>query len=308
MQYYEIKQNVVLFQSKHTGPVLRCQSLEFPDLVMTARLFNTAQIQKMAQINPNYFKILRHIGKKHPCLVQTWEIVTASPGKTWLLQEMCNKGDLPTYLAKNGPQPESVVCEWAKELFKALDYLGDMGVCHRNICPRYIMLHHKDLNIKLTGFYDALVYWDVVKEDILYFPCKPMSQINRSAPDFQAPEVYGDPDKEEYDPICADGWSYGAVLFVCLASEGAYPYNYKVENAGMESEIAQNVSNLKISSEGSAVIGGLLCANALKRLGFERLTNNAWFSKFKREYSNTQDSRAGASKSKATQKKSRKTS
>lgn len=58
------------------------------------------------------------------------------------------------------------------------------------------MLVNSDLQVRLTGFYDAVIYWNVQREDILNFPCIPVNKKSRDVPDFQAPEVFGNPDKE----------------------------------------------------------------------------------------------------------------
>ncbi len=66
------------------------------------------------------------------------------------------------------------------------------------IKPRRVLLVNSDLQVRLTGFYDAVIYWNPAKEDILNFPCVPSEKKSRDVPDYQAPEVYGDEKKEEF--------------------------------------------------------------------------------------------------------------
>src|SRR5699024_5611458 len=85
---------------------------------------------------------------------------------------------------------------------------------------------------KITNFRRAVIYWDVAKNNITFLPCLPLpgqqsssaSASAASQPEascFQAPECYGDPAKEAFDPIIADTWSYGAVLFFMAAASSS---------------------------------------------------------------------------------------
>lgn len=256
----------------------KAKHVDFPDvpMVMMAydRLSGTVP-------NPFYLKILRHLGKKHSNILQTWEIFIDQQQRTLIVQEFANRNDLGTYLAKKGSQSEAQVCDWARQLYKALDYLGDMAICHRNLKPRRVLLIHKELGVRLTGFYDAVIYWNVAKEDILNFPCIPLAKKNRDAPDFQAPEVHGDPGKEEFDPVSADVWSYSAIVYFMMSQD--YPYDYKQDNPQLEGEIQNNIQKLRMSEEGKAFLKLLLTTNAMLRLTFERIGNHSWFNKFGRQ-------------------------
>lgn len=259
----------------------KARHLEFMEVDMVAKVYT--QIEQKVP-NPIYLKVLRHLGKKHPFIVATWEIFLDEQEQcTYVFQEYANRQDMAAYLAKNTkPLSEVQVCEWARQLFKALDYLGDMGICHRAIKPKNVLLNHKDLGIKLSGFYDSVIYWNVKTEDISNIPCIPLAKKNRQLPDFQAPEVHGRADREEFDPILADVWSYSAVVYFA-ATQGNYPYNFRKDNPRLESEIQANVAKVNLSEEGKRLLSQLLNTNALARMAFNKICHQPWFSKFRKD-------------------------
>ena len=201
--------------------VFRAKHKDFPEVGLIVRVYENCAVNLM---NMLYLKILKHIGKKHPYIVQTWDIFKTEKNLIMVFQEYANRNDLQQYLERSDSPGEKQICEWARELYQAMDYLGDMGVCHRNICPKYVLLSHKDLSIRLTGFHRSITYWNVVKDDVYRFPCL---ERKSKKPDFQAPEVFGNGNTEEFDPILADTWSFGAVIFFCVKK--TYPYDTKVK-------------------------------------------------------------------------------
>jgi len=48
-----------------------------------------------------------------------------------VVQEYANRNDITSLMKKKGPQNEQRLLVWAMQLYKALDYLGEMGICHR---------------------------------------------------------------------------------------------------------------------------------------------------------------------------------
>ena len=104
-----------------------------------------------------------------------------------------------------------------------MDFLGDMGICHRSIQPKHMLLKSigSEIIAKLSSFRDSVVYWDSANNDIIDQPCKPVEK--RVFCGFQAPEVFGE-EGEFYNPIHADVWSFGATMFF-LAGR-AYPLVY----------------------------------------------------------------------------------
>ena len=132
----------------------------------------------------------------------------------YLFQEYANRGNAYDYL-KNGKNviTEKHVCKWAQSIYNGMDFLGGMGISHRSIQPKHVMLKSNEcdqVEAKLSGFRDAVIYWDPASSDIIDQPCKPVAKRVYNA--FQAPEVFGE-EGEFYDPAVADVWSFGCTLF-----------------------------------------------------------------------------------------------
>src|SRR5699024_6829957 len=122
------------------------------------------------------------------------------------------QGNLMEYLEKNPDVSETQARFWAKQLCDSLDFLGDQAIAHRNLTPKNLLVKKAgcEQRLKLTGFQSAIIYWDMATNDIQFCPCWPAQNQKTDGPNFQAPEVYGDSATEEFDPILADTWSYGA--------------------------------------------------------------------------------------------------
>lgn len=115
---------------------------------------------KVAAYDPKkslFFQILRHLGKKHPNIMQTWDIISKE-SSVYVFQELAPYGNMTDYMAKNGGalKEEDQVVEIGRQIRTGMDFLGDMGVAHRSINPGHILVMHKDMRVKLTGFRSAM--------------------------------------------------------------------------------------------------------------------------------------------------------
>lgn len=244
---------------------------EFPmmSLIYSTRTFNPQ--------NSFYLKLLRHLGRKHPYIILTWEIFH-DDANIYIFQELVTKGNLVIYMETNVPT-ESQVCFWAKQLYRAMDFLGDNGIAHRDITPVHIIIKPmgNELWIKLTGFRRSIIYWNTDTNDINFCQCLPIAQQKQDGPNFQAPEVYGNVN-EVFDPIQADIWSYGAILFFCLAN--FYPYNIDFPHEELDEEISHNISKIpNVSNECKNFLVSLLKSNANERMPFDFIDYDPWIKK-----------------------------
>lgn len=217
----------------------------FNEYTLVCKIYDgmdTSQASSSSQCNfkPSslYFRILRHLGKKHPNIIQTWEVFLVN-GQYYVMQEFAGYGNLKTHLDRIKKASEKAAQYMGKQLILAMDYMGDMGIAHRSICPSHILVCHQDLRVKITGFRFSIIYWNPDKEDINYQPCLSASKRNLKDPEFQALEVYGDPDTEEFDPITADIWSLGASIFFALT--GKYPFDITVSFFQCLNKFQQNI-------------------------------------------------------------------
>lgn len=259
--------------------VFKAQHREFKDNFLAVKVYDG---EYNIDANDSLFlKILRILGKKQSNIIQTWDIFHNSDNNQLLIfQEFANRGSLVGYLDSN-PVDESQVGKWSHQLHKAIDYLGDIGITHRSIQPKHILLSHKDLRLKLTGFENSCIYWDPQKEDIKNIACIPMDNRPTDVPTYQAPEVYGDPTKEEFDPLVADVWSYGATIFYMITK--AYPYDYTTnDNKNIGTNIQSNIDQIQgLSVEAKKFLSGMLKPVATERTHIDKLAADPWLKSFR---------------------------
>ena len=192
---------------------------------------------------------------------------------------MANRGSLDKYLEQN-PCDEQQAGKWLWKILKGLDYFGDVGISHRGLQPKHILLSHRELRVKLTGFENAAIYWDPVKEDIKNVECLPLDSRPTEVPSYQAPEVYGDSSKEEFDPIVADVWSSGATVYYMFTKQ--YPYDIQYTDPNAVSQIQSNIEQITgLSAEGKKTLSEMLKPMAVERKHIDKLTSDPWVKTFK---------------------------
>ncbi len=107
-------------------------------------------------------------------------------------------------MEQSQPLTERQAAVWAKQIYRALDFLGDQAIAHRDLSPTHLVIQPQSSSevwCKLTGFKQAIIYWDTNCNDIAYCQCWPSERQAADGANFQPPEVYGDPTKEQFDPI-----------------------------------------------------------------------------------------------------------
>lgn len=202
--------------------------------------------------------------------------VDPSNSHIYLVQEYANHGHGMDYFKGGGLASEEQLVSWARSLYGALDHLGSLGIAHRSIHPKHILfMGDKTLNLtaKLSGFRDAIIYWDPVKGDIINQPCKSSMSFRQSF--FHAPEIFGR-DGDLFDPIPADIWSFGATLFYFVAH--TYPFNPSdVPSQGLDAEIRNTVAACEnITDAAKYWLYGLMRPNTKFRTDFDAIPD-AWF-------------------------------
>ena len=274
---YTITDETPFCECQHSK-LFKAQHQEFKDSVLAVKIYEGEH--GIDVNNSLYLKIIRTLGKKHPNIIQTWDVFHNSENNSILIfQELANKGSIDKYLGEN-PCDEQQAGKWLWQILKGLDYLGDVGVSHRGLQPKHILVNHKDLRIKLTGFENSAIYWDPIKEDIKNIACLPLESRPTDVPPYQAPEVYGDPSKEEFDPIVADVWSLGATVYYMFTKQ--YPYDFTSAEPTAVQQIEQNVEQINgLSAEGKKTLSEMLKPMATERKHIDKLTSDPWVRTFK---------------------------
>lgn len=196
-QAYKVNQNVVLHESEHVR-ILEAKSSLAPGTAMSVRIYPAK-----TETSSLHLKILRYLGRKHPYIVHTYELFYDAEN-VLVFQEFATMGNLVEYLEQCQPLSEREAVVWARQVYRALDFLGDQAIAHRELSPIHLVVqpqHNGEVWLKLTGFKNAVIYWDCQTNDVIFLPCLPLEQQKIDGCNFQAPEVYGDSSKEQFDPI-----------------------------------------------------------------------------------------------------------
>ncbi|XP_017490615.1 PREDICTED: aurora kinase B-B-like [Rhagoletis zephyria] len=244
-----------------------------PDIQVVAKVYDAATYDPKSSL---FLKVLRHLGKLHPNVIQTWDVINKGDS-VYVFQELAPYGNLADYVKKKGPLGEKECQLVACQLRTGMDFLGDMGISHRDISPRHLLLVHKDMRVKLTGFRSAVIYYNEKSDEINFQPCLPVKKKGKEgAEDYHAPESYGNSKKEQFDPVAADVFSAGATLYHLLT--GKFPFDASKSNPKVENEIQGNVRALKkVSDNGKSALGYMLTTFSDKRFTVERLKEHPWF-------------------------------
>ena len=194
--------------------------------------------------------------------------------KIYLFQEFASLGNAIDYVRAGNIVSEEQMCRWAQNIFAAMDYLGSMAIAHCGIYPKHFMLTNGNdgqILAKLSGFRDAIIYWNPNTNTVIPQPCKPLVE----ACSFHAPEMFGAlDDSEYYDPVDADIWSYGTSMFFLIAR--VYPF--RVNDPNLEGVVRNSIAELQITDPAKYWLFGLMRTNTAERTNFDAIDKDLWFS------------------------------
>ncbi|BFF90654.1 testis-specific serine/threonine-protein kinase 1 [Drosophila madeirensis] len=140
----------------------------------------------------------------HPNIIQIHSILQRGP-KIFIFMRFAENGDLLSHIKKQGPIDEKQSKIWFLQMARALRYLHDIDIAHRDLKCENILLS-KRLNIKLADFGFARYCRDDCGLEL-----KSNTYCGSAA--YAAPEVVSG---RPYDPKMADAWSLGVILFIMM--------------------------------------------------------------------------------------------
>ena len=112
--------------------------------------------------------------------------------------------------------------------------------------------------------------------DVAFLPCVAESKQSSDGANYQAPETYGNPKKEEFDPIVADTWSFGAVIYYMATKK--YPYDPTKQSDNLEEEIQGNVKKMSaVTDTGRDLVSNILRTNTGERIPIGFVEKSPWF-------------------------------
>ena len=183
-------------------------------------------------------------------------------------------GDLYSLLQKIGSLEEDHVKTYICQIVRALQYLHDNGIVHRDIKPDNILITETG-RLKLTDF--GLSIYGTADRRIGQEPDDDSTSIV-GTPDYLPPEVI----LAQPHSFTADYWSLGAMIYEFAT--GVPPFHRDTETETFAAILAGQIdwSELdEFSPELKSLIHGLLNQDPSKRLGANGITeimNHPWFS------------------------------
>jgi len=150
----------------------------------------------------------------HPHFVQIVDVMETDR-EVLLILEYLAGGDLKTYIQDNGPLRESTVRRWMAHLLKALSFLRQNGIVHRDLKTENLLLSERSDQavLKMADFGLSSYETDVKKE----------GEGIVGSPIYAAPEILLDSDSRcNYK---TDLWSVGLICFEMLTGRCLYEAN-----------------------------------------------------------------------------------
>lgn len=196
----------------------------------------------------------------------------------YLFQELANRGNCLEYLRAGNYVDLKQMCRWAVQIWSALDFLGENAIAHRSIRPKHILVQaspNGQLDAKLSGFRDAILYWDPETKSVIRLPKKSWDMIRYA--NFQAPDTCSRNSGESFNPIEADIWSYGATFFYMIAR--LYPFDLtnleRLES--IENDINHRIeSSLTLTDGAKKWLRKMLTVDARQRTKFSGILDDSW--------------------------------
>lgn len=139
--------------------------------------------------------------------------------KRYIVFENASKGDLLKYISVNQTGFPEKICKFIfYKILKAIQFLHNLGICHRNIKIENILLDGDNYHIKIWDFSLASLIKNEKGEKIL---------LNKKlkASNYTAPEIIKG---NKYDGEKVDVYSLGELLFILRT--GAYVFKGDINN------------------------------------------------------------------------------
>ncbi|XP_017847447.1 testis-specific serine/threonine-protein kinase 1 [Drosophila busckii] len=203
----------------------------------------------------------------HPNIIQIHSILQRGP-KIFIFMRFAEKGDLLTHIKNSGPIDEKQAKVWFFQMAKALKYLHQNDIAHRDLKCENILLS-KRLNVKLADFGFARYCRDEDGHQL-------KSETYCGSAAYAAPEVVcGVP----YDPKLADAWSLGVILFIMMNAKMPFDDSNLTklleDQRGKKFAFRRKLQDV-ISPHAKATVSVLLEPDAATRWDLPEILNCSW--------------------------------
>lgn len=250
---------------------------------------------------------MQFIGESHPNVLGCQEVLFDGKNLN-VVMRYCDAGDLfqllqdAQALHDDAPEPpphmgltEAQARYWFKQIMSGVQYLHDIGVCHRDLSPENVMIDREagaliiDMgmclrvpyvtNMSLTptdkGTADASVKAHPgVHSKRCFF--KPQGACGKLP--YMSPEIYKN--RTPFDGAAADVWTSGTILFCMLTGNRSYqrPHASDPQFYWMSRGLTQllNDWHVELSPQGVHLLQNMLQTNPRLRLTIDEVMNHPW--------------------------------
>ena len=199
----------------------------------------------------------------HPHLVQLYDMLETE-NHIFLIMEYLEGGELYDYIVSKRRLTEPEAFLYFIQVVSAIDYMHKLNIVHRDLKPENLLLDQQKRVIKLVDFGLGRFYDVHAKvETACGSPC------------YAPPEMLS---KFKYEPIKADIWSLGIVLYAMLA--GFLPFDDDNTEVLYQKIIEGNFSMPHwISAEAQDLLSKIINKEPDKRISIAQIYEHPWFKK-----------------------------
>ena len=210
------------------------------------------------------------INNPHPNIVRCYDVIIKKHN-VYLIMEHCESGDLTQAMKR--PLKEKYVQYYFCQIISGLKFLADLGVYHRDIKPKNILLTANKRVIKIADFGFAQYQSDAGSETVLY-----------GSPLYMAPEIINRmKNASAYGK--SDIWSLGILMYEMLFH--THPYTDCQTLPTLIDAINDRLlvvppddSGRSLSRSGLELLKRMLNKDPLQRISWNQLYDHYWVNKY----------------------------
>lgn len=229
------------------------------------------------------------VGDGHPNVLGCQEVLFDGKNLNVVLH-YCNHGDLFGILQENMASPNPGLSEgqcryWMRQLMKGVQYLHQVGICHRDLSPENVMIDQQNCLIIDFGMALRVPYTDPTdptrttdaSRSCLRRLVKPQGACGKLP--YMSPEIYRS--REPFDTEAVDVWTCGTILFCMVTGNRSYerPHSTDAQFFWMTNGLDKLLDdwNCRISPEGLHLLQNMLQVDPRQRLTIDEILQHPWF-------------------------------
>lgn len=236
---------------------------------------------------------LQLIGNQHPNVLGCHEVLFDGANVNVILP-FCGSGDLFQLLQDNlrlSPETpglsEAKARYWFRQVASGIKHLHSIGICHRDLSPENVMIHHNRCAVIDMGMCLRMPYTDPngaipdavtdVTRGVQRRMIKPQGTCGKLP--YMSPEIYVN--KEAFEGGAIDVWTAGTILFCMVTGNRSYqkPHSSDPQFYWMTRGLTILLRDwgVELSPEGVDLLQNMLQIDPRLRLTIDEVLAHPWF-------------------------------